>query len=83
MALKDKKLHPNGIQWIRDCTMAYKGLATFIMAYKKLTLLKEMEKGPYVATLAERTMYLLFGPAINQVWRFVDVELLVNHGQWK
>jgi hypothetical protein len=53
------------------------------MAYKKLTLLKEMEKGPYVATLAERTMYLLFGPAINQVWRFVDVELLLNHGRWK
>jgi hypothetical protein len=49
---------------------------------KSFAILKEMEKRPYVATLAEGTMYLLFGPAINQIWRFVDVELLVNHG-WK
>jgi hypothetical protein len=36
MALKDKKLHPDGIQGIRGFTMAYKGLATFAWAYKKL-----------------------------------------------
>jgi hypothetical protein len=35
MALKGKKLHPNGIQEIRGFAMAYKGLATFIMTYKE------------------------------------------------
>jgi hypothetical protein len=36
MALKGKKLHPDGIQEIRDFVMAYKGLATFAMVYKEL-----------------------------------------------
>jgi hypothetical protein len=36
MALKDKKLHPNDLQVIRDFTMTYKGLATFAMTYKEL-----------------------------------------------
>jgi hypothetical protein len=36
MALKGKKLHPDGIQEIRDFAMAYKGLATFAMVYKEL-----------------------------------------------
>jgi hypothetical protein len=38
MALKDKKLHPNNIQGIRDFTMTYKSLVTFTMAYKELVL---------------------------------------------
>jgi hypothetical protein len=38
MSLKGKKLHPDGIQEIRCFTMAYKGLATFTMAYKESTL---------------------------------------------
>jgi hypothetical protein len=40
MALKGKKLHPDGIQGIRGFAMAYKGLATFTMAYKELALLR-------------------------------------------
>jgi hypothetical protein len=36
IALKGKKLHPNDIQGIRDFTMAYNGLTTFIMTYKEL-----------------------------------------------
>jgi hypothetical protein len=46
MALKGKKLHPDGIQWIRDFAflkkkirdfmIAYKGLATFAITYKEL-----------------------------------------------
>jgi hypothetical protein len=38
MALKGKKLHPDDIQRIRDFTMAYKGLATFVISYKELAL---------------------------------------------
>jgi hypothetical protein len=37
MALKDKKLHPNDIQGIKDFAMAYNDLATFTVAYKELT----------------------------------------------
>jgi hypothetical protein len=36
MALKDKKLHPDSTQGIRDFTMAYKGVVTFAMGYKEL-----------------------------------------------
>jgi hypothetical protein len=36
MALKSKKMHPDGIQEIRDFAMAYKGLATIAMVYKEL-----------------------------------------------
>jgi hypothetical protein len=36
MALKGKKLHPDGIQEIRDFAMTYKGLATFVVVYKEL-----------------------------------------------
>jgi hypothetical protein len=38
MSLKSKKLHPDSIQGIRDFTMTYKDLATFVMPYKELAL---------------------------------------------
>jgi hypothetical protein len=34
ITLKGKKLHHDGIQRIRDFTLVYKGVATFIMTYK-------------------------------------------------
>jgi hypothetical protein len=36
MSPKVKKLHPDGIQGIRDFVMAYMSPATFAMAYKEL-----------------------------------------------
>jgi hypothetical protein len=38
MAVKGNKLYPDDIHGIRYFTMAYKGLVTFVIAYKELAL---------------------------------------------
>jgi hypothetical protein len=38
MALKSKKLHPSDIQGIKGFAIVYKGLATFMIAYKEWAL---------------------------------------------